>query len=553
MLDIRFDNARLFTGDAPDDASGKVPVAAQGETRTVGVRDGRIVLNDTLCSDTPPDARRVIDANGAALCPGFIDIHAHSDYAALYAPTALSKVLAGYTTELNGNCGMGAFPLQGPMLDYRQAEYAPYGLTIDWHTVDEYFDRCAARPMALNQGLLLGQGTLRGSICGFDNRPATAEEKRAMRDHVVHAMERGCYGMSTGLVYAPGSFASRGEILLLAEIVAHYGGLYASHLRSESDTLSEALDEFLSVCEHTLCRAQYSHIKAAGPRNWHKVKEVRQRMDAARARGVELYGDRYPYNASCTDLATILLPNDALSGGPAAIVERLRDRDTRAELKRRIIEREQIDVDGPGWYDRVMISAVHDPALRPAEGRTLAKWAAQSNHEGDPLDAAFDLVITDGALTYAIHFSMSDENLREILSWSDVMIGSDACIRDKVGDACDDHPHPRAFGTPARVLGQFARDAGLIDLVTAIHKQTGMPADVMRLKNRGRIRNGYAADLVVFDPDTIADRATYESPAQTPAGIKWVIINGTVVAEPNGDNTASPTGKTPGQLLKFRG
>ncbi|MDX1563988.1 MAG: amidohydrolase family protein [Phycisphaeraceae bacterium] len=543
MLDLRIINARILTGEGADGSD-----RPQGPQAPLGVRDGKIVLG--IDPDEP--ARQTLDAQGAVCCPGFIDIHSHSDYAALYAPDAISKTLTGFTTELNGNCGYGAFPLYGPMKEARQQEYAPHRLEIDWEQTAEYFDRCRREPMALNQGLLIGQGTLRGSVVGLEDRPADPSQRTAMVEQVTAAMDAGCFGISTGLVYAPGSFASGEEIEDLVRIVAERGGLYASHLRSESDGLIEALDEFLSVCRKTGCRAQYSHIKAAGRRNWAKMDQVRRRMEAARAEGLELYGDRYPYTASCTDLATILLPNDALGGGREAIVERLENRATRAELKHRIQQREQVAQDGGAWFEQVMIGSVHHPALNEACGKTLAGWAEQTG-ASDPLEAAFDLLIADGAWTDGIHFSMSEQNMQQVLQWPDVMIGSDACLRDQVGDACSDRPHPRAFGTPARVLGQLCRDAGWFSLSEAVHKLTGLPASVMRLPDRGLIRDGYAADLVIFDPDTIADRATYAEPAEPPAGIRWVLINGAVVVESDGENSARPTGQRPGKLLRFDG
>jgi len=542
QLDVRIDHARVYTGDRPGCAD--VPFES-GQMRSVGIVDGRIALH--VNPATPAD--RVIDATGLVLCPGFIDIHSHSDYAAFYAPNATSKVLAGYTCELNGNCGYGAFPLLGAMKAHRQEEYEPHGLRIDWESVDDYYDRADRNPMALNQGLLIGHGTLRGSIVGMGDGPADRSQVRAMQREVERAMRVGCFGLSTGLVYAPGSFASRDEIVALAQVTAAHDGVYASHLRSESDTLVEALDEFLSVCEQVGCRAQYSHTKTAGKRNWHKLADVRRRMDQARERGVELFADRYPYTASCTDLATILLPNDALGGGRGAIVERLLSRKRRDELKARIIAREQIDGEGADWFDRVMISSVANDALREAEGKTLAGWAKLQG--GDALEAAFDLLIDDKALTAGIHFSMSDENMRQILSWPDVMIGSDACLRDRVGAACQEHVHPRAFGTPGRILGQFSREAGWFDLETAIYKLTGQCADVMRLRDRGRIRDGYAADLVLFDPKMIADRATYEKPAEPPSGIAWVFVNGQAVVSSNGNPMPRATGERAGKLLRF--
>ena len=545
-LDIRIDRGRICTGLHAADGAW----LHHGQPSSVGVRGGKIVTDIT--PDTP--AKRIIDATDCIVCPGFIDIHAHSDYAALYAPAALSKVMAGYTTELNGNCGYGAFPLAGPMKQHRQEEYERYGLTVDWDDVDGYFRRCRREPMALNQGLLIGHGTLRGSVMGLEGGRADRTQIRTMQRQVERVMRAGCFGMSTGLVYAPGSSAAPDEIEALAKVVAQHGGVYASHLRSESDSLLEALDEFLAACEQTRCRAQYSHIKTAGPRNWAKLGEVRKRLDRARDGGVEVFADRYPYIASNTDLPTILLPNAALGGGRPAIIKRLTDPRPRKELKRAIIERERINEDGDGWFDRVTISAVRHDDLRPAQGLTLRQWAEHTGNT-DVLDAAFDLLIADGLLTQGIHFSMSEDNLRQILSWPDVMIGSDSSLRDELGDACCDRPHPRAFGTPARILGQCVRDKQWLDVETAIHKMTGLPAHVMRLADRGVIRNDYWADLVVFDPRKIEDRATYQDPATPPDGIKWVLVNGQLVVSSNGSLQAHPTCATPapGKLLEFTG
>ncbi len=545
-LALRIDRGRICTGLTPSAGAW----LAGGEPTSIGVRGGRIVTD--IDPNTP--ARHVMDADGCVVCPGFIDIHAHSDYAALHAPTADSKVLAGYTTELNGNCGYGAFPLVGPMKEHRQREYDRHGLAIDWDDVDGYFRRCRREPMALNQGLLIGHGTLRGSVVGLDDRPAGRDERRTMQRHVERAMRTGCFGMSTGLVYAPGSYATPEEVEALAQVVAHHGGVYASHLRSESDGLIEALDEFLSVCEQTHCRAQYSHIKTAGPRNWHKLARVRARMDRARDSGIEVFGDRYPYLASNTDLATIILPNRALAGGRDAVIARLNDPKHRKQFKSNIAGRERFDEQGDGWFDRVTISAVHHEHNRAAEGLTLRQWADHcgvSSTAGGVLDAVLDLLVDDDLLASGIHFSMSEGNLRTILGWPDVMVGSDSSLRDAVGEDCRDRPHPRAFGTPARILGTFVRNKRWLDLETAIHKMTGLPAHVMRLTDRGTIAAGCWADLVVFDPRTVKDLATYEHPATPPAGIRWVIINGQLVVSSNGSSEPHLTGATPGKLLTF--
>lgn len=547
-LDVRIRGAQVVDGRDPRQQSRN---AAKVCRHDLGVRAGRIVLE--------PDAREPahleIDATGLIACPGFIDIHAHSDYAALSVDNGGSKLLAGYTTELNGNCGFGAFPLVGPMRRQRSEEHARTGLAINWANVEQYFRCCQRRSLVLNQGLLIGQGTLRGSVVGLQNTAASPAQRRAMVREVELAMRAGCLGMSTGLIYPPGCYADSREIIALAEVVAAHGGLYASHLRSESDQVVEALDEFLGVCEQTGCRAQYSHIKVAGPRNWDKIDAVRRRMDRAGDAGVELYGDRYPYTASQTDLAVMLLPATALDGGSAAIVERLADSDSRDQLRRFIIRQQDLDHD-QGWFDRLMVGSVSNPDLREAEGLTLREWADRCGSD-DPLAAAFDLLIDDHAATQGIHFSMSDQNMRRIITWPDVAIGSDSALRDvqdtQAGQACSDRPHPRAFGTPARVLGQLVREEKLLDLATAVYKMTGLPAKIMRLADRGLIAQGYWADLVLFDPQRIADRATYSEPATIPSGIRWVLVNGQPMVSSNGSPRPHLTGHRAGQLLRFAG
>jgi N-acyl-D-amino-acid deacylase len=546
-LDTRIDHARLITGEAPGERAIASPSHTQ-EPRSVGIRDGRIILS--VDPETP--AHREIDARGWVLCPGFIDIHSHSDFAALYAPDATSKVMAGYTTELNGNCGYGAFPLSEQVRRLRQREYERFGLTIDWHTAPEYFHRCEQNPMALNQGLLIGHGTLRGSVLGLDGDRGSRAQRRQMQQLAERAMRQGCFGLSSGLVYAPGCFADEAELVALAEVVAHHGGVYASHLRSESDQLVEALEEFLRTCRAAGCRAQVSHLKASGRRNWHKLQEVRRIIDQTKQEGLDVRADRYPYTASCTDLATILLPDEALGGGPGAIVRRLTEASTRHRLRERIVEREQLDGEGAGWLEHVVISSVGHAALSSATGRSLAQWAEEQG-DVDALEAAFDLLIADEAATQAVHFSMNAEQVAQVLGWPDVMVGSDSCLRDTIGQQCTDRPHPRAFGTPGRVLGQLVRQQKVFDLPTAVHKMTGMPAEVMRLGDRGLLRDGYWADLVLFEPQSIADCATYESPAQPPEGIRWVFVNGEPVVCSNGGAKPWPTGAHPGRLLRFTG
>jgi N-acyl-D-amino-acid deacylase len=495
-----------------------------------------------IAPDLPPAAHDV-DARGMAVAPGFIDIHCHSEFAAFIYPRAESKVLAGVTTDVSGNCGASPFPLLGEFKARRQAEWAHHGLTLDWETAAQYFARAAAAPSSVNRAMLAGHGALRAAVVGYADRAASSDDRRAMRRLLEEALEAGAMGLSSGLIYPPGCYADVDELADLARVAADAGGFYSSHIRSEGDGLLEAVDEFLAVVRRSGIRGQLSHLKASGPANWPKAAQAIARLRAARAEGLAVTADRYPYLASMTDLDSILLPNWAVEGGRDEELARLADPATRRRLRGEILARHP-EAD---WFDRVLIAGVSPDGPQEAVGMTLAEWGRAAG--GDPLDAAFDLVIAHRTQVAATHFSMCEENLRAILAEPYVAIGSDSGLR-RVPDASETAAgrglaHPRAYGTPARFLGTYVRDAGLMDMPEGVRRLTGLPAEVLGLADRGRLVEGAWADVVVFNPATIADRATYRHPCAAPAGISHVFVNGVCVAA-----DGRHTGATPGRVLK---
>ena len=500
---------------------------------------GRI---DAIAPSLPP-ADHDLDATGLAVSPGFIDIHCHSDFSALVYPQAESKVLAGVTTDVSGNCGVSPFPLVGEFRARRQEEWRAHGLTIDWETAAAFYARAEASPCSVNRAVLAGHGAIRAAVVGYADRPTTADERRRMRGLVEEALEAGAFGLSSGLIYPPGCYADADELADLARPVAAAGGYYTSHIRSEGDHLLEAIDEFLDVLRRSGARGQLSHLKAAGQANWPKNTEAIRRLRAARAEGLAVTADRYPYLASMTDLDSMLLPNWAVEGGRDEELARLADPATRARLAADVRSRHP----EPEYFDRIMVASVSPDGPQGAVGKTLRQIGDEAGH--DPLEAAFDLIIENRTLVCSIHFSMSEENLREILAEPYVAIGSDASLRrvplDAAVAAAEGLAHPRAYGTPARFLGTYVRDVGLMDWPEGIRRLTGLPADVVGLKNRGHLREGAWADLVIFDRAAMADRATYQRPACPPAGICHVFVNGErVVAD------GRHTGATPGRVLR---
>jgi len=510
-----------------------------------GHRRADLILADGRISRIAPavaPAERDLDAAGLTVSPGFIDIHCHSELSALVYPLADSKVLSGVTTDVSGNCGAGAFPMVGEYRSRRQAEWEHYGLRIDWETPAEYFARAEAAPSSVNRALLAGHGALRAAVVGYAARPTDAQERRRMRRLLAEALEAGAFGLSSGLIYPPGCHADVEELADLARPVAEVQGYYTSHIRSEGDGLLEAVDEFLAVLGRAGVRGQLSHLKASGAANWPKMDEVLRRLRAARAEGAAVGADRYPYLASMTDLDSILLPSWAVEGGLEEELARLRDPATR----RRLADEIRRGHPEPDFFERIRVSSVTPGHGQEAAGRSLSDLADAAGR--DPLDVAFDLILEHRGQVAATHFSMSEENLRAVYAEPYVAVGSDSSLWHLPTDAdsaTHGLPHPRAYGTPARFLATYVREAGLMDWREGVRRLTSLPAGMLGLPGRGRLAEGAWADLVVWDPATIADRATYERPWVPPAGIRHVFVNGERVVA-NGRHT----GRTPGRVLR---
>jgi len=483
-----------------------------------------------------------LDAAGLTLSPGFIDIHCHSGFASLLYSRAESKVLAGVTTDVSGNCGGSPFPLAGEFLARRRQEWKPRGLTVDWSSPAEYFARADASPSSVNRVMLAGHGTLRAAVVGYADRPTTAQERRAMRRLLADALDQGAFGLSSGLIYPPGCYADTEELADLAAACAEAGGLYASHIRSEGDRLLEAVDEFLEVVRRSGVRGELSHLKAAGRTNWPKARQAVERLRRARDDGLRVTADRYPYLASMTDLDAMLLPPWAVEGGREDELARLTDPATRRRLADEI-RRSHGEADA---FDSIVVASAGAEGAPDVVGRSLRELGEAAGR--DPVEAALDLLIEHGANVSATHRSMSEENLRLILAEPYVAIGSDSGLRH-VPDGSGGPPrglaHPRAYGTVGRFLGTYVRDAGLMDWQEGIRRLTSLPADILGLRDRGRLVEGAWADLVLFDRQRIADRATYKRPWATPAGIRHVFVAGEPVVV-----DGRHTGAMPGRVLR---
>lgn len=519
---------------------GGLIIDGTGKPGTVGdvaVDGGRLAA----VGGTAAPGKREVDARGQAVSPGFIDIHSHSDTIVLVYPLAESKTRQGVTTEAIGNCGNSAFPLLGEARERASRMLKPMGVEASWTTLAEYRTEVERRGVAVNLAPFVGHGTVRVAAMGMDDRPPTAEELGRMQQLVRQAMDDGAFGITTGLIYPPGCYSNLDEVAAVTRPAAEAGGIYMSHLRNESDLLLDAVEEAIQVGRRAGLPVQISHHKAAGRGNWGKVRDTLAMIDRANAEGLDVTGDVYPYTAGSTSLAT-LVPAWAHAGGTAALVERLKNPEMRARF------RYEMEEGLPGWenfakqagFDNVLITSAKTEKNSFLPGLTLAQAASRRGQ--DPYEALFDILVEEEASSGMVVFMMDEADVARVLAHPKMMVGSDASGVAPHGPMARAKPHPRAYGTFPRALGYFARGKELMPLETAVWKMTGFPAQRLGLTDRGRLVAGTAADIVVFDPATVADRATYADPHQFPEGIDVVVVNGQIVVE-EGTNTGAKPGK----------
>ncbi|MDT4955263.1 MAG: N-acyl-D-amino-acid deacylase [Acidobacteriota bacterium] len=509
-----------------------------GYVADVAVKNDRIVRIGKLAKAS---ARRVIDARGLVVAPGFIDMLGQSETNLLIDPRAMSKVMQGVTTEITGEGGSVA-PINERLIAEEGEYYRRYNLTVDWRTLGEYFARLERQGIGLNLGTFVGATQVRSYVIGFDNRPPTAGELIQMRRLVADAMEDGALGVSTSLQYVPARFAKTNEIVELALVAKRYGGIYMTHQRSEANALDSSLAEVFEIGRRAHIPVEIWHLKTAYRKNWGRMPEVIKRIEAARASGLDISADVYPYTAASTAL-TACLPPWALEGGTERMLERLRDGQTRERLKREIMtdasEWENIYL-GSGGAQGVLISSVVHPELEGLQGKRISEIAVEQKK--DELDALFDLILADHGATSAIYFMMSEDDLRAALRAPFVSICTDSGARATDGPLSTAKGHPRGWGSYPRILSRYVRDEHLLTLEEAVRKMTGLPAARVGLKNRGTLREGAYADITIFDPQTVKDRSTFENPNQYPEGIPYVIINGQLSVD-NGQRTKALAGR----------
>jgi N-acyl-D-amino-acid deacylase len=486
----------------------------------------------------PERGSRVLEVAGLHVSPGFMDIHTHSDGSILRYPGAESRVMQGVTTEITGNCGSSAAPRPTREPGTVNQESDEDSIEVEWTDVASYSSVLEAMGMSVNQGLLLGQGTLRENVAGMNDRALTQEELGLVIRALEDGLDQGAFGLSTGLEYVPGRFTPTEEIVAMARVVARRGGLYASHIRNEEVALLEAVDEAIRIGRLSGARVEISHLKAAGLPNWGKQVAALDLIDGARMDGVDVLADAYPYTAYSTGIS-IFLSAWAASGGREALVKRLEDSSDRARIRDELEVRVRQD---PGDYDLIVISSVRMEENRSIIGRNVAQIAEDWGVE--PADVLLKLLHEDTSVGFIGH-GMSPENVEMVLSHPLVMIGSDGSSMAPREEGARSKPHPRSFGTFPRVLGHYGRDRKLFDLPTAVRKMTSMPADQMGIPDRGRIARGMKADLTVFDAEGVCDEATFENPQVYPTGISYVFVNGKMVVE-----GGVHTGARPGTVLR---
>jgi N-acyl-D-amino-acid deacylase len=479
---------------------------------------------------------KTIDAKGHVVSPGFIDIHSHSDIPILINPMAQSKIRQGVTTEVIGMCGNSAAPMYESYREYRNTysrNMVPDDFQFDWTTMRSYMERLEKQGSAVNIAPVVGHGTVRANVLGYENREPTGDELDAMKGHVRNAMEDGAWGMSTGLIYPPSVYGKQPEITELAKVVAEYDGVYFSHIRGEGDTLLDAVTEACEIGRDSGAPVQIAHFKASGVKNWGRTKESLALVEKYRAMGVDVTFDQYPYIASSTGL-TALLPHWVHEGGATKMLEALKDPAMKAKIKNEL----RLNY---GWDKIQVTSAKNHPQYN---GKNIQEIAEMMKLE--PFEAYIKLLILENTQVPSVMFGMHEDDVRRVMQSPYGMVGSDGSAIAPSGIWENTVPHPRLYGTFPRVLGNYVRD-GVIPLQEAVRKMTGAPVQKVGFKDRGFLREGYKADITVFNPDTVKDNGTFTDPQRYPTGIPYVMVNGVVVVD-KGEHT----GALPGKGLKKR-
>jgi N-acyl-D-amino-acid deacylase len=529
-FDIIFRNGSILDG------SGGEPYQAE-----IGICGQRIAAIGDL---KEMDASIIIDASGLRICPGFIDIHTHSDISVLFNPQMESMVSQGVTTQVTGNCGLClGLAVDDKRFFFEQRWMRNYGVRISWNSVGGHLKRVEESGVATNYIMLAGQGALRKRVMGQENRPPDRAEMEKMKSILASAMEDGAWGISTGLEYTPSSYADVNELAEISKVLEKYGGIYATHLRNEGDHLEEAVEEALEIGRRAGIPVQLSHHKAEGRRNWGKVHRTLEMVREARLQGADVQMDQYPYTAFQTSLSVQFLPIWANVGDNDTVLERLTSNTTRQKIL------DDIRKNHPDWDDLGPESIWNGVEIamsrtnRELQGKTIAELAKEI--DANPIEYTLDMIAKEKNFISAINFAICEEDIEYVMQFPFTMIGSDAVGCSPHGKMSEDHVHPRCYGTFPRVLGRYVREKATIQEADAIRKMTSLPARRLGMKERGELKKGYFADIVMYSPQTISDRATFHQPHQFSTGIEVTMVNGQIVWQ-GGAHTA----RLPGMVLR---
>ena len=531
-LDLVITNGHIIDGTGSPWYSGDL-----------GIRDGKVAAIGNLAAEP---RKRTIDAGGKVVAPGFIDMLGQSELSILVDPRLPSKIYQGITTEITGEGGTVA-PLNDAIIQTDHASYEHYHITPDWRTFRQYFARLEKQGMGINLASYVGATQVRRMVLGDNNVQPSPEQQEQMKALVREAMIDGTVGVSTALEYAPAPYAKTDELIALAAEAGKFGGIYSTHMRNESDSVLEAIDEALRIGREARVPVEIWHIKVAGKNNWGRMPEVVAKINAARAAGADVTADTYAYTAWFNDFSAFI-PPWAHDGGTAKLVERLKDPTTRERIRKDMLtpskdwDNEWQEIPGP---DAVMIGVVENPKMLPLQGKRLSGIAKLWNK--DPMEALFDFLIEDPATGVAV-FGMSQPDVTLALQQPWVAIDNDSSGTSPEGILGQEHPHPRAYGTFPRILRKYVREEKVLSLQDAIRKFSALPAQRLRLTDRGVLKSGMWADIVIFDPATVRDLATFDNPNQLSEGMDYVLVNGVPVID-----QSKMTGALPGKVLRGAG